>query len=273
MTEPIQLWQRRIESVASNLRDAGLAAEVLCVLGSGLGDFADRLEDRVECSYEDLEGLPRSSVPGHAGRFVAGTLDGVRVLCARGRVHLYEGLSPFELTLGVRAVARLGVRAALFTNAAGGLRPEWEPGTLMRITDHVNRQGVSPLLPGEGGAGNPWSTEAGLGEAIDAVAEERGIAIQRGVYVAVPGPSYETPAEVRFLREFGGDAVGMSTVLEAVAARAEGMAVAGLSCITNHAAGITSAALNHAEVLEVGRQAAARFGDLLEAALPRLARA
>ncbi len=273
MTEPVQLWQRRIESVASNLREAGLSAEVLCVLGSGLGGFADRLEDRVECSYADVEGLPRSSVPGHAGRFVAGTLDGVRILCAQGRVHLYEGLSPFELTLGVRAVARLGVRAALFTNAAGGLRSEWEPGTLMRITDHVNRQGGSPLLPGEGGAGNPWATEAGLGEAIDSVAEERGIAIQRGVYVAVPGPSYETPAEVRFLREFGGDAVGMSTVLEGVAAQAEGMAVAGLSCITNHAAGITAAALSHAEVLEVGRQAAARFGDLLEAVLPRFAQA
>lgn len=265
-----QLWQRRIEGVANQLRDAGLGGEVFCVLGSGLGGFAERLTDPVECSYDELEGLPRSTVPGHAGRFVAGSVGGVRVLCAQGRVHLYEGHSAFEVTLAVRAAARLGIRSALFTNAAGGLRAEWEPGTLMRITDHVNRQRTSPLLAGEGGYGTPFGR---LGGVLDQVAQETGNPLERGVYAAVPGPSYETPSEVRFLREFGADAVGMSTVLEAVAAHAEGLLVTGISCITNHAAGITDQALDHAEVIEVGRRTAERFGDLLEAALPRLARA
>lgn len=272
MTTSIQAWQDRIESLASQMREAGLVGEVLCVLGSGLGGTVERLANRVECSYSKLSGLPSSSIPGHAGRFVAGDLDGVRVLCAEGRVHLYEGRTPLELTLGVRAAARAGVRAALFTNAAGGLRPDWEPGTLMRITDHINRQGVSPLLGGEGGRGNPWEP-GGLGGKVEDAALDCGIAIERGVYAAVPGPSYETPAEVRFLREFGGDAVGMSTVLEALAARAEGMRIAGLSCITNQAAGLTGKRLDHTEVLEVGGRVAVRFGDLLEAVLPRIGRA
>ncbi len=275
MTRSEQIWQRRIESVAAGLRDRELAtADVFCVLGSGLGSFTDRLEDVIECDYAEFGGLPRTTVPGHAGRFVAGRLGNARVLCQQGRVHLYEGWSAFEVSLAVRAVARCGVPVAVFTNAAGGLRAAWQPGTLMRITDHIDRQCVSPLFEGEGGRGNPWDSQragfAGLGAALDAAAEQAGIELERGVYAALPGPSYETPAEVRFLREFGADAVGMSTALEAVAADAEGMRIAGISCITNQAAGISGAALSHAEVIEVGHAAARRFGDLLAAAVPAL---
>jgi purine-nucleoside phosphorylase len=168
----------------------------------------------------------------------------------------------------VRAAAELGVGTALFTNAAGGCVREWPPGSLMRITDHLDLQHATPLFLGEGGRGTPW--DAALGEQLDAAARGAGIALERGVYAALPGPSYETPAEVRFLADFGAQAVGMSTAQEAVAAHAAGMRVAGISCITNHAAGIAPGALSHAEVMEVGARAGERFGELLAAALPLL---
>ena len=266
---PVRTWERRAEAVADRLRERGLGrADVLCVLGSGLGGFVERLEDPLDCPYEDVPDLPRSTVPGHAGRFVLGRLGTRRVLCQQGRVHLYEGWNGCEITLAVRAVARLGVPVALFTNAAGGLRPEWPPGSLMRITDHIDRQGATPLFRGEGGRGHPW--DAGLGGALERAAASAGLALEHGVYAALPGPSYETPAEIRYLAEFGADAVGMSTVQEAKAAHAAGMRVAGVSCITNFAAGIAPGALSHEEVIEVGAQAAERFGELLAACVDAL---
>lgn len=257
--------------MAEALRERGIPRpDIALVLGSGLGAFAEQLTGSVEVDYADVEGLPASGVPGHAGRFTVGELDGVSVLCQSGRVHLYEGWSAHDVTVAVRAIAALGCRALVLTNAAGGLRRDWPPGTLMRIEDHLNLQAASPLDRAEAGVGSPWSQE--LGTEFDVVAAEQGIALQRGVYAALPGPSYETPAEVRGLTEFGADAVGMSTALEALAGAASGMAVSGVSCITNYAAGISGEVLDHAEVVEVGRRTAGLFARLLSNALPRLAR-
>jgi purine-nucleoside phosphorylase len=261
----------RAEQVAAGLRERGIdAPDVAVVLGSGLGAFVERLEDSVQVPFDALDGLPRSTVPGHAGRFVFGRLGGTRVLAQAGRVHLYEGWDAVDVTIAVRAVAALGTPALLLTNAAGGLRPEWDPGTLMRITDHLNLQGVTPLHATERAWGTPW--DPGLGDELAAAAEEVGVELAAGVYAALSGPAYETPAEIRLLARIGADAVGMSTACEALAAHAAGMGVAGISCITNQAAGIASGPLDHQEVIETGRLAAERFTALLTHALPRLGR-
>ncbi len=256
--------------LADSLREHGVGeAYVALVLGSGLGDFVDRVRGATTIPYDAIEGMPRSAVPGHAGKLVVGDVGGVRVVVQQGRVHLYEGWSAHEVTRAVRAFGSVGVRGLVLTNAAGGMRREWAPPTLMRITDHVNLQGRTPLLPGERVSGAAYDAE--LGAALDEAARASGVTLERGVYVGVLGPSYETPAEVRYLREFGADAVGMSTVCEAQAARAAGMRVAAISCITNFAAGLSPGPLNHAEVVDVGRQAARAFCDLLETAVPLLA--
>ena len=258
------------DRIADSMRARGLdGCEVALVLGSGLGAFADTLEDAVAVPQHEVEGLPGSTVPGHAGRFVAGTVDGHRVLCQQGRIHLYEGHSPFAVTAAVRAFARLGVRSLLLTNAAGGLVPEWEPGTLMRITDHINQQEASPLLASEAGRGTPYDEASGA--AVDRAAERAGVPLQHGVYVANLGPTYETPAEVRMAIRMGGHAVGMSTALEAMAAHAEGLGVAAVSCITNAAAGLKDEPLSHEEVVEAGKQAAERFAKLVRASVGELA--
>lgn len=237
------------------------------VLGSGLGGLVDALEIDAITPYSEVEGLPVSTVAGHAGRFVFGRLAGVRVVVAQGRVHLYEGRSAGEVTAGIRLMATLGVRRLILTNAAGTLNPSHPPGSWMMISDHLNLTGTSPLI---GGAdfvdmGAVYSPE--LLSHFDAVARETSVVLHRGIYAGVLGPQYETPAEVRMLATFGADAVGMSTVLEAIQARALGMEVAGISCLTNWAAGIGRAPLNHAEVLASGREAGASFVTLLEAAL------
>jgi len=261
-----------VDHLAVSLRAHGVeGARVALVLGSGLGDFVDRVRGATTIPYGAIDGMPQSSVPGHAGKLVLGDVGGVRVVVQQGRVHLYEGWSAHEVTRAVRAFARIGVRALVLTNAAGGMKRAWAPPTLMRITDHVNLQGRTPLLPGEGGAVNPY--DADLGAALDEAARVSQVPLERGVYVGVLGPSYETPAEIRYLTAFGADAVGMSTVCEAQAARASGMRVAAISCITNLAAGLSPGPLNHAEVVEVGQQASQRFCDLLEAAVPLLDRA
>lgn len=259
-----------VDRLAASLREHGVeGARVALVLGSGLGDFVERVRDAVTISYDAIDGMPRSAVPGHAGKLVIGSVGGVRVVVQQGRVHLYEGWTAHEVTRAVRAFARVGVRGIVLTNAAGGMRREWTPPTLMRITDHVNLQGRTPLLPGEGGTSALY--DAAFGVALDEAAKASGVALQQGVYAGVLGPSYETPAEIRYLREFGADAVGMSTVCEAQAARAAGMRVAAISCITNPAAGLAAGPLNHEEVVAVGKQASQRFCDLLEAAVPRMA--
>ncbi len=258
-----------VERLRASLRAAGLdTGELLFVLGSGLGVFAERLQNARAVPFEELDGMPCSSVPGHAGRFVLGTVGGVRVVVQQGRVHLYEGWSPEEVTRAVRALAGLGCGGVVLTNAAGGARADWPAGTLMRLTDHLNLQGRGPLAWGEAGYGCPYDSE--LGAALDDAAADAGVPLQRGVYAGLLGPSYETPAEVRFLRSVGADAIGMSTVAEAVAAHAAGARVAAVSLVTNPGAGISPTPLSHAEVVEAGREAADGFCRLLTFAVERL---
>jgi purine-nucleoside phosphorylase len=254
----------------------GTTPELVVVLGSGLGAFADALEDARVFPYDELDGIPRSTVPGHAGRLVTGVVAGHRVVVQQGRVHLYEGWSAREVCTAVRAFAALGARALLLTNTAGGLVRAWAPGTLMRIADHINLQAATPLeLDGPGGTVEPRPRiadvyNAALGQALDRAAARVGVVLRSGVYVANTGPAYETPAEVRMAAILGGHAVGMSTAMEAVAGRAAGMRVAALSCITNHAAGIQATPLSHADVVEVGTRASTDLVRLLAAAVPEL---
>ncbi|QDV09134.1 Purine nucleoside phosphorylase 1 [Planctomycetes bacterium Poly30] len=265
-------WQSH-ESLAAELRAVieergAVAPEVALVLGSGLGAFADTIDDPVVIEFGELPSMPGSSVPGHAGRFVLGHLDGVPVICQQGRVHLYEGWSAEVVTRAVRSFAQLGVRALVLTNAAGGLTAGLPVPHLMRITDHLNRQGRTSLAPGEERVGVPY--DARVAAALDAASRATGVELRSGVYVGLLGPSYETAAEIRMLQALGAQAVGMSTVLEASAAAVCGLAVGAISCITNPGAGIESAPLDHGEVVEAGQAIAADFARLLRAAVPRI---
>lgn len=262
----------QVEILARSLRAHGIeGAEIAFVLGSGLGAFAERLVRARDVPAADLDGLPLCTVPGHAGRIVAGEIGGVRVLVQQGRAHLYEGWSARQVTRAVRAFAALGVRALVLTNAAGGIRAGFRPGTLMRIADHLNLQSCTPLGRGERGSGPLWDAE--LGAALERAASDAGVALESGVYAGLFGPAYETPAEIRWLARLGADAVGMSTVAEALAARASGLRVCGISCITNLAAGLAPEPPSHAEVLETGRRSAQALCALLERAVPQLAAA
>ena len=258
------------DELVSSLHGLGLGSpKIAFVLGSGLGAFAERIQDARSIAYSEIEGLPRSSVPGHEGKLVAGVMNGVPIVCQQGRVHLYEGWSVEEVTRCVRALVELGVRGVVLTNAAGGVNETWPVPTLMRISDHMNFQGRSLVPPSRSGFQSPYDTA--LGEALDRASEESGVTLRRGVYAGLTGPTYETPAEVRMLRKMGADAIGMSTVNEALAARAAGARVAAISCITNLGAGITGEKLNHEEVVEAGREIAESFCKLLETAIPHLA--
>ena len=260
-----------VERLAESLRRHGFEdARVAIVLGSGLGAFASALSNSRSVSFADLDDMPASRVPGHAGEFAMGELGGVRVLVQRGRVHLYEGWSAREVVRSVRAFARVGVRALVLTNAAGGLHEDWRPGVLMRVRDHINLQGETPLAAHEIAHGCPY--DPGLASAIDRSAIEVGCELRNGVYAALTGPAYETPAEIRMLAWMGADAVGMSTVMEAVAAHASGLRVAAVSCITNAAAGVGTTPPSHDEVLRAGHDASASFVRLLEASVPAIAR-
>lgn len=247
------------------------APRVALVLGSGLGAFADTLEDPLVIPFGELEAMPKSTVPGHAGRFVIGHIGGVPTICQQGRVHLYEGWSAEVVTRAARAFGAMGVRSLILTNAAGGLTPGWPIPCLMRIADHVNMQGVTPLGPGQAESSvSPYDTA--VAGALSAAATETGVALREGVYVGLSGPSYESAAEIRMLQGLGAQAVGMSTVLEATAGWAAGLRVGAVSCITNPGAGIAAAPLDHGEVVEAGRAIASDFARLLGAAVPRLDR-
>ena len=237
------------------------------VLGSGLGEVVDALQEPSVIAAEELEHLPRPRVAGHAGRIVLGKLGDLPVLVQSGRVHLYEGRGAFEVTRAMRAYAELGVRAVLLTNASGGLVPEWAPGTLVCLTDHLNFQGRSALFAGEGGRASPYDAE--LAEDLAEAAREAHIDLRRGTYAAMLGPSYETPAEIRALRSFGAHVVGMSTVAEACAAHAAGLRVAALACVANPAAGLGVEPLRHEDVLAVMRRSAGKLRILLERVAPR----
>jgi len=257
------------EALAGELRERGARALVALVLGSGLGQFVERLEDPTVVAGEELEHLPQSAVPGHAGRIAWGRIGDVRVLVQQGRVHLYEGWSARDVTRAVRAFAALGIRGLILTNAAGGLRAEWPRGVLMRLQGHINLQFRAPLTRAEAGAATIYDPALGL--ALETAAQHTGVELKRGIYAAMLGPAYETPAEVRMVQRLGADAVGMSTVCEAAAARSAGMRVAAISCITNPAAGITDEKLRHEDVVAAGQAVAADFQRLLEASLQEMA--
>lgn len=252
--------------LAGELRARGAgSARIALVLGSGLGGFAEDLKGGGSVSSDELESLPGSTVPGHAGRIVWGELAGVPLVVQQGRTHLYEGRGIEEVTRVVRAFAELGVKACVLTNSAGGLRADWPAGTLMRIRDHVNLQRREPTASGSS-HGRVYDEE--LGRALHVSADREGLSLEEGVYVGLLGPNYETPAEVRMLAAMGGDAVGMSTVAEASVARDLGLRVCGVTCVTNPGAGLSKTPLNHDEVVEMAQAAGGRFLRLLESAVP-----
>ena len=237
------------------------------VLGSGLGMLVHEVDAILSLPYAEITGMPVSSAPGHEGRFVFGRLAGCRVMMAQGRVHLYEGRTAEEVTATVRFMENLGVRKLLLTNAAGTLNPNFVPGSWMMLSDHLNLTGTSPLVgePNFVDMSAVYSPELRARFAAAASAED--ISLHEGVYAGLLGPQYETPAEVRMLRILGADAVGMSTVLEAIQARALKMEVAGFSCLTNWAAGLGGQPLSHEEVLATGQAAADQMLRILTRAL------
>jgi purine-nucleoside phosphorylase len=248
------------------------------VLGSGLGAFADELSDRADFPYETIEGWPRSTAVGHAGKLVIGKLGGLSVAVMAGRAHLYEGHSMQAVTHGVRWLHAHGVRGMVFTNAAGGINLNLQRGGLVLISDHINLQGANPLVgPNDDSLGPrfPDMSEAysrEWRETAKRVAAELGVSLGEGVYAGLLGPSYETPAEIRYLRAIGADLVGMSTVPEVIVANHMGMKCLGISCVTNMAAGVVpDTKLTHQEVLEAGEMVRDTLVRLLKALLPRLA--
>ncbi|MGE0448038.1 MAG: purine-nucleoside phosphorylase [Vicinamibacterales bacterium] len=250
--------------------------ELAVVLGSGLSRFADCLDSAVSMPYADLPRWPRAAVEGHEGRLVVGDVRGKTVAVLSGRGHLYEGHAPHLLAMPIRVMALVGVRTLVLTNAAGGIRPDLEPGAIVIIEDHINLTGCNPLV-GENderfGPRFPDMTDVyspRLRVLADEAAAALGLALHRGTYAGVLGPSYETPAEVRFLRSIGADMVGMSTVPEAIVARHMGLEVLGLSCIANAAAGLHEGPLAHAHVVETAHRAGVRIARLLEEIVARV---
>ena len=253
-----------------------LRPKIALVLGSGLGAFADEFAQATKIPYSKIPHYPRSTAIGHAGQLVIGTVEGVEVAGMQGRVHLYEGYSTKELAFPIRVFARMGVKAIILTNAAGGVKKEFIQGRLVVISDHINLLGVNPLAgPNEDKFGGRFPD---MTAAYDkrfrelTLAEGRllGINLGEGVYAAVAGPSYETPAEVRYLRSIGADLVGMSTVPEVIAARHSGLRVLGISCVTNAAAGVLDQPLDHKDVLETAERMKGQFTGLLRAVIPDL---
>jgi purine-nucleoside phosphorylase len=254
-----------------------LRPKIALVLGSGLGAFADELTDATRIPYGKIPHFPRSTAVGHAGVLAIGKIGGIAVAAMQGRVHLYEGYSAREVAFAMRVFGRLGIRSAILTNAAGGINTEFKQGALVVIRDHINLQGANPLIgPNDERFGPrfPDMTRAYWRSYRDiALAESKrlGMGAHEGVYAALPGPSYETPAEIRYLRTIGADLVGMSTVPEVIAANHMGIRVLGISCVTNMAAGILDRPLDHSEVLETGERMKGQFIALLRAVLPRIA--
>jgi purine-nucleoside phosphorylase len=267
----------RVEEAAAAIRArCGRLPDTAIVLGSGLGDFADTLLDAVATPYGELPHWPASKVVGHAGRLVIGDVQGRRVAALSGRTHFYEGHDLSTVVFAARVMGRLGVKQIILTNAAGGINTLFSQGALMIIDDHINMLGSNPLAgPNDDrfGARFPDMSEVysrRLRGIADDAAKAKGVPVSHGIYVAVHGPSYETPAEIRFFRTIGADAVGMSTVPEAIAARHMGMEVLGISCITNMAAGVLPQPLVHDEVMETARRVRGSFIALLEGIIERI---
>ena len=254
-----------------------LRPRIALVLGSGLGAFADEFETPTKIPYKKIPHFPQSTAIGHAGQLVIGNVGDVAVAGMQGRVHLYEGYSAKEVSFPIRVFARLGIKAVILTNAAGGINLNYSEGALVALRDHINFQGANPLIgPNDDRFGPrfPDMTQAywtSYREIALAEAKKLGINVQEGVYAALLGPSYETPAEIHYLRTIGADLVGMSTVPEVIAARHTGIRVLGISCVTNMASGILDRPLDHAEVLATGERVKGQFIALLRAVLPRIA--
>jgi purine-nucleoside phosphorylase len=248
-------------------------AEIGLVLGSGLGDFVDDIEDTVVIPFDEIPHFPKATVQGHAGAFVIGSHQGKRVVALKGRLHYYEGYTQQEITIPIRVMKGLGVKTVLLTNAAGGINLNFSSGMLMLICDHINYSGQNPLIGAnldEYGPRFPDMSDIytkALRNALKTTAQEENIALGEGVYAMYSGPSYETPAEIRFFRSMGADAVGMSTVPEAIVASHCGMRVIGISCITNMAAGVLDRKLDHAEVVETANRVKNDFCKLLRLAV------
>jgi purine-nucleoside phosphorylase len=258
------------------LSQTSLRPRIGLILGSGLGAFADTLTDAARVPYAQIPGFPRSTAIGHAGQMVIGKADRVAVAAMQGRVHLYEGYTAQEVAFPMRVLGRMGVRAAIITNAAGGINLKYGQGALVLIKDHINLQGQNPLIgPNDErfGVRFPDMTQAYCRPFLRQAQEEAqklGLKLEDGVYAALAGPSYETPAEIRYLRTIGADLVGMSTVAEVITARHIGIKVLAISCVTNMAAGILDQELSHKEVMETGERVRGQFEALLRAMLPRI---
>jgi purine-nucleoside phosphorylase len=268
----------RAESAANFIfTKTDLRPKIALVLGSGLGAFADEFETPTKIPYAEIPYFPRSTAVGHAGQLVLGKVGEIPVAGMQGRVHLYEGYSAKDVAFPIRVFARMGIKAVILTNAAGGIKSEFVQGQLVVIKDHINLQGASPLTgPNDDRFGPRFPDmtvaydrrfrEMSVGEG-----NRNRIGLYEGVYAALPGPSYETPAEIRYLRTIGADLVGMSTVPEVIAARHSDIRVLGISCVTNAAAGILDQPLDHREVLETAERAKSQFIALLKMVIPRIA--
>jgi purine-nucleoside phosphorylase len=273
MDDQFKLAEAAAKSV---LQGTPLRPEIGLVLGSGLGGFADSLADATRVSYADIPAFPRSTAIGHAGQLVIGKAGAVPVAVMQGRVHLYEGYSAQEVAFPMRVFGRMGIRAVILTNAAGGINLSYQQGALVLISDHINLQGANPLTGANDdrlGVCFPDMTHAYEKSYRELAREEAGklgMNLHEGVYAALLGPSYETPAEIRYLRTIGADLVGMSTAFEVIAARHMGIKVLAISCVTNMAAGILDQPLSHQEVMETGERVKSSFEALLRAVLPRI---
>ena len=253
------------KSLPPELAESGATTAI--VLGSGLGSFAEELEHISSHDYESL-GLPVSKVPGHAGKFVVARMEGRPLLIAQGRVHLDEGWEAADVVRGVALMHEIGIRSLILTNAAGTVNPDFSPGSWMMLSDHLNLTGQTPLRGGPHFVDMTEVYSKRLRKIFHEVASRQKKTLHEGIYAAMPGPQYETPAEVRMVQRLGADAVGMSTVPEAIQARALGMEVAAFSCLTNWGAGLSGELLNHEEVTAAGKSAAGSLIEILREALP-----
>lgn len=261
------------------LKQTKLRPKIALVLGSGLGAFAGEFANATRIAYAKIPNFPRSTAVGHGGQLVIGKVDGIEVAAMQGRVHLYEGYSVKHVAFPIRVFARMGVKAVILTNAAGGIKKEFTQGRLVVLSDHINLQGVNPLFgPNDENFGARFpdmsvAYDKRFRELTLAEGRRLGIELGEGVYAALAGPSYETPAEIRYLKTIGADLVGMSTVPEVIAARHSGIRVLGISCVTNAAAGILDQPLDHNEVLQTAERVKGQFIALLRAVIPDIASA
>lgn len=267
---------KRIDEAAAKVLAVCGKADIGVILGSGLGDYAEALEDAVKLPYSEIPGFPRSTVAGHAGMWCCGTLHGKRVVMMQGRFHYYEGYGMKDVTLPVRVMQKIGVKTLIVTNAAGGVNLGYHPGELMVIGDMFSMTAQNPLIGPNLDAFGPrfpdmsCAFDKELRALAHECANEQGFALREGVYAQMTGPTYETSAEIRMLRTLGADAVGMSTVPEVIVARHGGMRVLGISCITNMAAGILDQPLNHAEVTETANRVKGQFRNLLDRIIEKM---